>query len=758
MKKRQVIEEADNCTEISQREQDMKDQQMIEEAFQDLMETLREETTEENRQLIRRAFELANEAHRGVKRKSLLPYMMHPIAVAKIVSSEIGLGTTSVVTALLHDVVEDADYTVEDIANLFGPKVASLVDGLTKIDDTSGAKINKQMASFRKIILALVDDVRVILIKIADRLHNMRTLDAMLEHKQVKTAGETLFIYAPLAYRMGLHAIKTELEDLSLKYEHPEEYNQLHQKIQQYQSEHSDIFERFTAPICQRLQDNGYQFEIAARMKSVYSVWSKMQRQNISFEDVYDILAVRIVFTPKMDQPEAWQCWHIYWLITGLYTSNTDRIRDWVGAPKANGYEALHLTVMGPSGRWVEVQIRSQRMDEIAEKGVAAHWKYKGDTEFNAELDKWLADIKEVLEHANENDLSSLMDDIRGFFYAKEVRVFTPKGDMKKLPKGSSVLDFAYDIHTEIGNTCIGGKVNHKLEPMSYVLHYGDQVEILTSDAQQPTSDWLQYVVTTKAKNNIDIACREERKGLIRHGSSLFKGLLKEMNLTSKPEALRKALLHLELDQKEDLYFAMAKGKLSLDEVKKALKRKSSNKFVEYWKLQFSRSDKEKDNAVEKKGEKPKKNPKIKEPTEEDQVIIAQDCSPIPGDDVVGLRMEGGKIVVHKRKCPEAIRLMSQQGDQIVPGKWVSHKIMSFLAVIKLNGIDSIGMVSDITQVISKENNVNMRSLHFDTKDGIFEGVIHLYVHNVADLNNLMVKIASLKGIENVSRVENIDN
>lgn len=732
----------------------MDEQEMIETAFDDLIKSLRKGTTEESVKMIRRAFEFAREAHQGVRRKSGEPYILHPLAVAKIAVKEIGLGTKSAVAALLHDVVEDTDYTVEDIANLFGPKIASLVDGLTKISEVMGSNTTKQAESFRKMILTLADDVRVILIKIADRLHNMRTLDSMPEHKQVKIASETLYIYAPLAHRMGLHAIKTELEDLSLKYENPVEYQELEKRIHDYRDEHTGLYQQFIAPIRERLTESGYRYDITARTKSVYSVWSKMQRRHISFEEIYDLLAVRIVFDPKDNQPEKWQCWNIYSLITDMYSPKPERIRDWVNVPKANGYEALHLTVMGPGGKWIEVQIRSRRMDEIAEKGLAAHWKYKGDNaEASNEVDKWLAGIKEMLEQPG-TDALEFLDEFKLNLFAKEIRVFTSKGEMRTLPKGASVLDFAYDIHTEIGNSCIGGKVNHKLVPMSHRLQSGDQVEVLTSDKQKPQSDWLDFIVTAKARNNILMVFRREKKEQIRIGTTMFEKLLEDMKLPFGAENLNKALLHLKLQHKDDLYVSLAKGHLDIEEVRKALKKKSENKFVKYWKLQFFKSDKDK-SVPDKEEEKGKVINDITDDASD--FIIAPCCNPIPGDDVVGMKIDGDKITVHKRKCPEAIRLMSSYGDKIVPVKWVSHKIMSFLAVIKLNGIDSIGIVSDITMIISKESNVNMRTVHFETKDGIFEGMIHLYVHNTADLNNLMMKIASLKGVENVSRVENLD-
>lgn len=722
----------------------MTEQEQIREGFEDLLKSLRKETSKEDRQRIKEAFEFANEAHKGVKRRSGEPYIMHPLAVAKIATREIGLGTTSVISALLHDVVEDTDYTVEDIANLFGPKVASIVDGLTKISGVMGSDTSQQAESFRKMILTLADDVRVILLKIADRLHNMRTLASMPEHKQVKIASETLYIYAPLAHRMGLHAIKTELEDLSMKYEHPEEYEVIARKIEAYKKQFSALFEEFIKPIRQKLENNRYEYTITARTKSVYSVWLKMQRRNISFDEIYDLLAVRIVFKPIADQPEKWQCWNIYSLITDIYSPKPERIRDWVSVPKANGYEALHLTVMGPEGQWFEVQIRSERMDEIAEKGLAAHWKYKGEGE-SSELDRWLASIKEILDQPDATALEFL-DEFKLNLFTKEIRVFTPKGYMRTLPKGATALDFAYDIHTEIGNTCIGAKVNHKLVPMSHKLASGDQVEILTSDKQKPQREWLDFVVTAKARTHINAAFKKFRKELMRNGIEVFEGVVRRLELPPTSEPLKKVLTHYAFTNKDDLYVEIGKNMISGEELEKILKKKTENKFVKYWKLQFLWSGKD--------GDEKKKAPAVIAADDASDFAIAPCCNPIPGDDVVGLNIAGTKVTVHKRSCPEAIRLMSSFGDKIVPVKWVSHKLMSFLAVIKITGIDMPGIVSEITTLIAKESTVSMRMVHFDTRDGIFEGIIHLYVHNTSDLNHIVSKISQLKGVETVARLE----
>lgn len=722
----------------------MTEQEQIKEAFEDLLKSLRKDTSKESRQKIKEAFEFANEAHKGVRRRSGEPYIMHPLAVATIATREIGLGTTSVISALLHDVVEDTDYTVEDIANLFGSKVATIVDGLTKISGVMGSDTSQQAESFRKMILTLADDVRVILIKIADRLHNMRTLASMPEHKQVKIASETLYIYAPLAHRMGLHAIKTELEDLSMKYEHPEEYQVIDTKIEAYERQFSALFEEFIRPIRLKLSESEYEYTITARTKSVYSVWLKMQRRNISFDEIYDLLAVRIVFKPKENQPEKWQCWNIYSLITDIYSPKPERIRDWVSVPKANGYEALHLTVMGPEGQWFEVQIRSERMDEVAEKGLAAHWKYKNEGE-NSELDKWLASIKEILDQPDATALEFL-DEFKLNLFAKEIRVFTPKGYMRTLPKGATALDFAYDIHTEIGNTCIGAKVNHKLVPMSHKLASGDQVEILTSDKQKPQKEWLEFVVTAKARTHINATFKKFRKELMRSGINIYESTVRKLDLPPTSETLNKVLNSYGYTNRDDLYVEIGKSAITEEDLEKILKKKSENKFIKYWKLQFLWNGKDADG-------KKKENPDLAIDSNSD-FVIAPCCNPIPGDDVVGMKIAGTKVTVHKRSCPEAIRLMASFGDKIVPVKWVSHKLMSFLAVIKMTGIDTPGIVSEITTLIAQEEKVNMRMIHFDTRDGIFEGVIHLYVHNTADLNSIVTRISALKGVESVVRME----
>lgn len=716
---------------------------IVEQAFNHLLNSLRAGTTDENKEKIRQAYEFAKAAHVGIKRRSGEPYILHPIAVATIAAKEIGLGTTSVISALLHDVVEDTDYTVEDIATLFGDKVASIVDGLTKISEVTGQNSSKQAESFRKMILTLADDVRVILIKIADRLHNMRTLSSMPEHKQVKIAGETLYIYAPLAHRMGLHAIKTELEDLSLKYEHPDEYRIIAGKIYAYHQRFTLLLERFIDPIRNKLNENGYDFTISSRTKSVYSVWRKMQKRNISFDEIYDLLAVRIVFTPKQGQPEKWQCWNIYSLITDLYSPKPERIRDWLSVPKANGYEALHVTVMGPAGQWFEVQIRSKRMDDIAERGLAAHWKYKCDGE-SSELDRWLLGVKAILDQPDVLALEFL-DEFKMNLFAKEIRVFTPKGYMRTLPKNATALDFAYDIHSEIGNKCIGAKVNHRLVPMSHHLQSGDQVEILTSEKQNPQKEWLNFIITAKARAHINAYLKRERKEQILIGKDKYNEIIDKLAIEEGINPIDKLLQNYDLPNKEELYLNISKDILSLNEIEKVLKKKSENIFVKYWKLQFSKGDKK--SATQK-------SEQLIEDDSQD-ITVAPCCNPIPGDDVVGMNIAGDKIIVHKRSCPDAIRLMASFGDKIVPVKWVSQKLMSFLAIINLNGIDTSGVVSEISTIVAQETNITLRLIHFESKDGVFDGILHLYVHNTADLTRLVDKLRDLKGVINVKRVEN---
>lgn len=708
----------------------------------------------EDQRLIQKAFELSLEAHKGVRRRSGELYIMHPLAVARIVADEIGLGAKGIAAALLHDVVEDTDYTLDDITTIFGEKIADIVDGLTKLEGAFDQTKSSQADNFRKLLLTMVDDVRVILIKLADRLHNMRTLDSMPDHKKYKISGETLFIYAPLAHRLGLYAIKSELEDLSLKHEHPAAYREVSEKLEEYCSQNDYVITRFSLPIIDRLEKEGYEFDIKGRPKSVFSIWSKMQKKHLPFEEIYDLLALRIVFKPKEGIPEKTQCWGIYSVITDIYRPKPDRLRDWVSVPKANGYEALHATFMGPDGKWVEIQIRSERMNEIAERGFAAHWKYKGQTDKESELDNWLKQIREVLENPDLDSLEFL-DDFKLNLFSSEMMIFTPKGDVKVMPKGATALDLAFEIHTNIGYKCIGAKVNYKLVPLSHELKSGDQVEILTSEKQTPKYEWLNYVTTAKAKSRIKEAFKKERKMMIQKGEALLQEALNQKKLTINAKILKKLKAFYNLQLKDDLYYKIGKNAIRLDNLHRILSDKTSNKWVRYWRLSLNKNNNGGTPAQEKITPTATELV-VSDEMGEDDYIVADCCNPIPGDDVVGYMDDNGKLILHLRKCAVAIRLMSSHGNRIVSANWESHKILSFLALINISGIDQIGIVSKITKVISDDQNVNMRSIHFDSHDGIFEGTIYLYIHNTEDLNNLIFNIARIKGVHNVTRQERI--
>jgi GTP pyrophosphokinase len=740
---------------MSQKEDDL----LVEQHFEDMLANCRKSMTDENKALVRKAFLFANEAHKDVKRKSGEPYILHPIAVAKIATAEIGLGTKSVIAALLHDVVEDTEYSVEDIAKLFGDKVASIVDGLTKLSEVSEGSSSLQAENFRKIVLTLSDDLRVILIKLADRLHNMRTLSSMPIRKQVKIAGETLYIYAPLAHRMGLHSIKSELEDLSLKYEHPSQYAVLKTKLDNFERENKPLFADFINPISESLDKNKFTFSISARKKSVFSVWSKMQRKKRSFDEIYDLLAVRIIFETKENMPEKNQCWEVYSMITDRYHPKPERIRDWVSIPKANGYEALHVTVMGPHGRWIEVQIRTRRMHEIAEKGFAAHWKYKNEADSQeSELDKWLTNIREMLEEP-QPDALEFLDVFKLNLFTKEITVFTPKGEIRTLPKGATALDFAFDIHTQIGSQCIGAKVNKQLVSISSRIRSGDQVEIITSDSQEPQKEWLLFVTTAKAKSNIKAHFKDERKEMVSAGMQVFSEVVLDNNLAPNSQTLRIAMDSFDYENKDDFYRNIGKGTITIESLRKALIKKSTVKFVDYWNLRFwdkSSKDSRKEKTV-KKIAKVDKNKSEFDLEDYDNFIISKCCNPIPGDDVVAVQNSNGAIVVHSRRCPNGLRLMASHGDKILAAKWVSRKLESFIAVIKITGMDRICIANDITQVISKENKVNMKSVRLDSEDGIFKGEIHFYIHSLEDLENLIVKLGNIKGIETVVRLDHVE-
>lgn len=735
------------------------DEIIIQEKWEDLLRSCtRICRNDEDRNLIKRAFFLAKEAHQGVRRRSGEPYLLHPIAVAKIAVEEIGLGVKSVVAALLHDVVEDTEYTVEDMERIFGPKIASMVDGLTKMSGVFNADTSEQAEYFRKVLLTLSDDVRVILIKIADRLHNMRTLGAMPMNKQIKITGETIYLFAPLAHRLGLYAIKSELEDLCMKYRFPQQYAELTRKLQESEASRREFIDKFNAPIIEALDRDHINYEISGRLKSVYSIWNKMQRKQIPFEEVYDLFAIRIVFKPLPFPSEKTQCWQIYSTITDIYTPKPDRMRDWISMPKANGYEALHSTVMGPDGVWVEVQIRTQRMDEIAERGFAAHWKYKKATisQDEDEFDKWLRQIRAALNSPTENAVDFL-DNFKLSLYTSEIVVFTPKGEARKMPYGATALDFAYDIHSKIGNSAISAKINHKLEPITTQINNGDQIEIITADAARPKPEWLDAVTTTKAKAAIKSYLKRERQNNIERGMQLLDEKMKSLNIKLSGRVLRKIVPIYGSNNKEELYSKIGAGIISLDELEKALKTNSKSKILKFWTLFIPRKEEEEGEESDTATSAPADG-QAAAPAPAPQFEIAECCKPIPGDKVVGYRDPAtGNIVVHKAACDELNRLAAQYGKNIVKEeiKWSQHKAMSYLVTVELRGIDRMGLLLDLAKVVSGDFSINIREVNIQSHDGIFEGNISLYVKDAEGLHAVMDKLRKIKGIETVKRLIN---
>ncbi len=735
------------------------DERLIDEAYEDLLRSCTKICkNEEDWNFIKRAFFLAKEAHQGVRRRSGEPYLLHPIAVAKIVIEEIGLGVKSVVASLLHDVVEDTEYTVEDIERIFGPKIASMVDGLTKMSGVFNADTSEQAEYFRKVLLTLSDDVRVILIKIADRLHNMRTLGYMPKDKQIKITGETIYLFAPLAYRLGLFPIKSELEDLCMKYRFPEEYEEISRKLQDTESERQEYIDKFCAPIKQVLDKNNIKYEISGRIKSIYSIWTKMQRKQIPFEEIYDLFAIRIVFQALPFPSEKTQCWQIYSSITDLYAPKPDRLRDWISMPKANGYEALHSTVMGPDGVWVEVQIRTQRMEDIAERGFAAHWKYKHATlsQNDDAFDSWLKKIRDALNGPNENAVEFL-DNFKLSLYTSEITVFTPKGEQRRLPFGATALDFAYDIHTKIGNKAIGAKINHKIEPITKQIQSGDQIEIITADNSKPKAEWLDIVTTTKAKQAITNFLKRERQNNIERGIAIFEEQLDKFGVTQSGRVLRKVLPAYECTNKDEFYSKIGAGIINLDNLEKVLKSNSKSKILKFWKLWRDTND---DDYPADDTDSAENDAKAG--ADDDEFVIASCCNPLPGDNVVGFRDNAtGKIIVHKSTCDELNRLASQFGKNIIKDqiKWSQHKAVSYLSTIELRGIDRMGLLLDISHIVSEDFSINIREVCIRSHDGIFEGNISVYVQDADSLNALMDKFRHVKGIETAKRgMDNKDN
>ena len=738
---------------------EISDEEMINQAFHELLNDYLNTKHRKKVEIITKAFNFANQAHKGIKRRSGEPYIMHPIAVASIVCNEIGLGSTSICAALLHDVVEDTDYTVEDIENIFGPKIAQIVDGLTKISGgIFGDRASAQAENFKKLLLTMSNDIRVILIKIADRLHNMRTLGSMLPNKQYKIAGETLYIYAPLANRLGLYKIKTELENLSFKYEHPEEYAEIEEKLNATAAERDKVFNDFTAPIRTQLDKMGLKYRILARVKSIYSIWNKMQTKHVPFEEIFDLLAVRIIFEPRNEEEELNDCFDIYVSISKIYKPHPDRLRDWVSHPKANGYQALHVTLMGNNGQWIEVQIRSERMNDVAEQGFAAHWKYKegGGSEDEGELEKWLKTIKEILDDP-QPDAIDFLDTIKLNLFASEIFVFTPKGELKTMPQNSTALDFAFSLHTDIGSHCIGAKVNHKLVPLSHKLQSGDQVEILTSKSQRVQPQWEVFATTARARAKIAAILRKERKANQKIGEEILNEFLKKEEIRPEEAVIEKLRRLHNAKNEEELLAAIGSKAIILGEAdKNELKEKQTSNWKKYLTFSFgnSKEKQEEKESQEKEKINPKEVLKLTEESLQKKYIMAECCHPIPGDDVLGYVDENDRIIIHKRQCPVAAKLKSSYGNRILATEWDTHKELSFLVYIYIKGIDSMGLLNEVTQVISRQLNVNIRKLTIETEDGIFEGKIQLWVHDVDDVKTICNNLKKIQNIKQVSRVE----
>lgn len=704
--------------------------------------------------LIKKAFSISLEAHKEMRRKSGEPYIYHPLEVALVCVEEIGLGTTSIIAALLHDVVEDTDLELEDIEREFGHKVMTIIDGLTKIAGVFDYGSSQQAENFRKMLLTLSDDVRVILIKLADRLNNMRTLSSMPRHKQLKIASETMYLYAPLAHRLGLYAIKSELEDLYLKYTDTETYKDIVQKINESKGYRNKFIKSFILPIEEELTKQDFKFTIKGRPKSVYSIYNKMKKQGIPFEEVYDLFAVRIIIESQLENEKA-DCWQVYSIVTDFYRPNPDRLRDWISTPRSNGYESLHTTVMSNTGQWVEVQIRTDRMDEIAERGYAAHWKYKekeNTPKSGSGLDDWIGQVRSILE-SNDSNAIEFMDDFRGNLFHDEVFVFTPKGDLKVLPIGATALDFAFEIHTEIGAKCIGAKVNQRLVSISHVLKNGDQVEILTSNKQKPTEDWLNNVVTSRAKAKIKDALREDKKSAILDGREIVQRKLKAMKMEFNSETVEQLRAYYELKTANEFYYRVGKGTIDPTSIK------AFKDFKENQKGKSKVGEKVKDESSFTKEIKSLKG------SEHDQLLIGEDmdvvdyilakcCNPIPGDDVFGFVTINEGIKIHRTSCPNALELLSNHGNRVIKARWTSQKQIAFLAGLRILGTDRVGLINDVTKVISNELKVNMRSITVDSDAGIFEGTIKLYVHSTEHLDHLIKNLQQVDGIIKISRFD----
>jgi len=727
---------------------DEQERKLILREYRALLRSLKPKLKPGDKELVRQAFEMAADAHKTMRRKSGEPYILHPLAVAMICAEEIGLGVRSTICSLLHDTVEDTDITLDDVERVFGAEIARIVDGLTKISTIIDASVSQQAENFKKILLTLTDDPRVILIKLADRLHNMRTLDSMKREKQLKISSETVYVYAPLSHRMGLYNIKTELEDLSMKYLEPEAYKEIARKLAETKRERTRYINEFIRPIKEKLEKGIFDFEIYGRPKSIHSIWNKMKKKGVAFEEVYDLFAIRVILTSPQEK-EKEDCWKVYSFITDEYTPAPERLRDWLSNPKSNGYEALHTTVMGPQGKWVEVQIRTKRMNEIAEKGLAAHWKYKEGGNDESRFDKWFQQIREVLS-TQDTDSVDFLQDFKTSFLTEEIYVYTPKGDVKMLPVGSSALDFAFSIHSAVGSQCIGAKINHKLVPISHKLRSGDQVEIITSGKQKPSDDWLNLVVTAKAKSKIKDSLKEEKRKIADEGKYLVQRKLENFGAAYNQHNVDVLTAYYKLASPLDLYYQISIKAIDLKELKDFQllgDRLEPPKVVK----QAAEVKTDGASAVSKKDAE-----LIIFGESSDRIVynLANCCKPIPGDDVFGFVTTGKGLTIHRTNCPNAAKLMANYGHRVVKTKWAKNKEISFLTGLKIIGLDDVGVIHKITNLISGEMKININAMTIEAKDGLFHGNVRIYVHDKEELDELVRRLKKLPGIETVDRYD----
>lgn len=725
---------------------DEEEKKLIVREYRSLLKSLKPKLKPGDKELVRRAFEMSAEAHKTMRRKSGEPYILHPLAVAAICVSEVGLGVRSAICALLHDTVEDTEITLEDVKREFGDEIARIVDGLTKISSVVDTNASRQAENFKKILLTLTNDPRVIIIKLADRLHNMRTLESMKRDKQLKIASETVYVYAPLAHRMGLYNMKTEMEDLAMKYLEPETYRDIADKLNETKRERAKYINEFIKPLKDKLTRAGFKFEIHGRPKSIHSIWNKMKKKSVEFKEVYDLFAIRVILDSPQEK-EKEDCWKVYSIITDEYTPSPERLRDWISAPKSNGYEALHTTVMGPQGKWVEVQIRTKRMNEIAEKGLAAHWKYKEGGEEDR-FDKWFGEIREVLAN-NESSSIDFLQDFKTSFLAEEIFVFTPKGDIKMLPVGSTALDFAYSIHSAVGDKCIGAKVNHRLSPLSHKLRSGDQVEVITSNKQKPKEDWLEFVITTKAKSRIKDSLKEEKRKIAEEGKYYLQRKLGQEGAVINDQNLNELTAFYKLPSALELYYQIAIKNIDLKELKEF---RFMGQNIEAPKpVRIQQAEEENKNFT------PKKDTELiifGESGDKIHYTLANCCKPIPGDDVFGFVTTGEGLKIHRINCPNAARLLSNFAHRVVKTKWAKHQEISFLTGLRIIGLDDVGVIHKITNIISGELTINIAALTIESREGMFEGNIKVFVHDKDQLEQLIIRLKELKGIQSVERVE----